>query len=241
MKSILRISMSIVLMLSLFACSSSNDVVSNRLIQKRKYQKGFHLNGLAHKKSIKSELETSDVTELNEPESMYRIKNERIADHSEMVENKIGNADRMPNSSKIESREASTLSNLQLTKLAIQPKKLMKNLPSIADRWFDGIEPDNKSSNNSTGSISLLLSILAFVITFLGFLLGLFVPFVFLFGVLIGLTLAITAVVLGASSRKANALAKAGFILGWVYIVLTSVLILLTVLFIILIIAAFSA
>lgn len=233
--------MSIVLMLSLFACTSSNDVVSNRLIQKRKYQKGFHLNGLAHKKSIKSELETSDVTELNEPESMDRMKNERIADHSEMVENSLGDDKKLPQSNEIKPHKGSTLTNHQLAKLAIQPRKLIKNLPAIADRWFDGIEPENKSSNDNKGSISLLLGILAFVVTFLGFLLGLFVPFVFLFGVLIGLTLAITAVVLGASSRKTNALAKAGFILGWVYLVLTSVLILLTVLFIILIIAAFSA
>ena len=35
--------------LVLFSCSSSNDVVSNRLIQKRKYNKGFHLKSFNKK------------------------------------------------------------------------------------------------------------------------------------------------------------------------------------------------
>lgn len=233
--------MSIVLMLSLFACSSSNDVVSNRLIQKRKYQKGFHLNGLAHKKSIKSEIETGDVAEINEPESFRGSKIDRKSDLSETGENNLGDDKKLPQSNEIKTNKGSTLTNHQLAKLALQPRKLIKNLPTIADRWFDGIEPENKSSNDNKGSISLLLGILAFVVTFLGFLLGLFVPFVSLFGLLIGITLAIIAVVLGSNGRKTNDVAKAGFILGWVYLVLMSVLILLTVLFIILVIAAFSA
>ncbi|MDP4843827.1 MAG: VIT1/CCC1 transporter family protein [Salibacteraceae bacterium] len=236
--------MSIVLMLSLFACSSSNDVVSNRLIQKRKYQKGFHLNGLAHKKNIKSELETGEVAELNAPERLSKLQSDRIGKPSVYAKNELSADDRLPNSVEIENRKVSPFSNHDLVKLAIQPKKFIKNIPSITSRWYDGIEPDNKSSNGGNGSISLLLSLMAFVVTFLTFLLGVFIPFipfVFLFGILVGLTLAIVAVAVGANHRRNNDVAKAGFILGWVYLVLVSVFILLTILFVILLIAAFSA
>ena len=53
----------------LASCGSSNNVVSNRLISKRKYTKGFHINSNGHYKSSKSqEEENSNLaqTEQNE-------------------------------------------------------------------------------------------------------------------------------------------------------------------------------
>lgn len=225
-------------MLSLFACSSSSDVVSNRLIQKRKYQKGFHLNGIAHKKNIKSDSETGEVAELNDSE---RLKSDQLGAKGEVAHIELSDVEAASVSVEIEKPKVKAVSNQVLMKLAISPKKLIKNVPSIAERWYDGIEPDNKSSNNNSGSISLLLSILAFVVTFLSLLLIVFVPFVLIFGILIGLTLAIIAVSIGAKSRRNNDVAKAGVILGWVYIVLMGIIITITVLFLLLLISAFSA
>ena len=53
----------------LASCGSSNNVVSNRLISKRKYTKGFHINSNGHYKSSKSQEEENTnlaQTEQNE-------------------------------------------------------------------------------------------------------------------------------------------------------------------------------
>lgn len=52
----------------LASCGSSNDVVSNRLISKRKYTKGFHINSKGHYKSGKSDYNaTEDLANADAP------------------------------------------------------------------------------------------------------------------------------------------------------------------------------
>ena len=48
------------LVLTVASCSSSNEVVSNRLIQKRKYTNGFHLNNTTTLKSSSNENESEN-------------------------------------------------------------------------------------------------------------------------------------------------------------------------------------
>jgi len=233
--------MSIVLMLSLFACSSSNDVVSNRLIQKRKYQKVFHLNGLAHKKNIKSELETGEVAELNEPKSLNKLQSDRKDYPSVHNQNELSDIDRLPNPILKAKQNKKSISKFELMKLAIRPKQLLKNVPSIPESWYDGIEPDKEQEKSNEGFASLLCGLLAFAIPFITLILGLVIPFVFLFGLIAGFVLAIVAIAKGAESRKYDDAAKAGFILGWIFLSLTILFVILFILFILLLIAAFSS
>ena len=51
MKKLLFINLALISALILGSCGSSNSVVSNRLISKRKYTKGFHLNKRSKLKS----------------------------------------------------------------------------------------------------------------------------------------------------------------------------------------------
>lgn len=75
----------------LYSCSTSNSVVSNRLISKRKYTDGFHYNGKVNakssdnvaisdeKKASKSILLTEDAKSLNSVDEVSKIeKNESV-------------------------------------------------------------------------------------------------------------------------------------------------------------------
>ena len=75
----------------LYSCSTSNSVVSNRLVSKRKYTDGFHYNGKVNtkssdnvaiseeKKTTKSVLLTEEVKSLNSVDEVSKIeKNESV-------------------------------------------------------------------------------------------------------------------------------------------------------------------
>jgi uncharacterized membrane protein YqaE (UPF0057 family)/NACalpha-BTF3-like transcription factor len=75
----------------LYSCSTSNSVVSNRLVSKRKYTDGFHYNGKVNtkssdnvaiteeKKATKSVLLTEDAKSLNSVNEVSKIeKNESV-------------------------------------------------------------------------------------------------------------------------------------------------------------------
>lgn len=73
----------LLLLFTLFSCSSSNQVVSNRFVQKRKYSKGFHLNRLSklkleHNGILLDDINSESVTKSikkndNDLDSTYRI------------------------------------------------------------------------------------------------------------------------------------------------------------------------
>jgi uncharacterized membrane protein YqaE (UPF0057 family) len=64
MKKLVAVNFIIAFVMILGSCGTSNNVVSNRLISKRKYTKGFHINKRSHEKSSKDEvLANNDVEE----------------------------------------------------------------------------------------------------------------------------------------------------------------------------------
>lgn len=82
----------------LYSCSTSNSVVSNRLVSKRKYTDGFHYNGKVNtkssdnvaiteeKKATKSVLLTEDAKSLNSVDEVSKIeKNESVV----LIENVV--------------------------------------------------------------------------------------------------------------------------------------------------------
>lgn len=69
MKNVRLISAIAGLSIILASCGTSNNVVSNRLLSKRKYTKGFHLNSKGHYKSSKSQdQEGIDLANVSETE-----------------------------------------------------------------------------------------------------------------------------------------------------------------------------
>lgn len=78
MKKVVAISSLLIVALIMGSCGSSNNVVSNRVITKRKYTKGFHINKQSNLKSDKTEGEDVAVT----PEAPKKTMQERIADYN---------------------------------------------------------------------------------------------------------------------------------------------------------------
>ncbi len=73
MKKLAILNLSIILSLVLGSCSTSNNVVNNRSISKRKYTKGFHINKKSNLKSSKDEIATKDYhVQSNETTSTVR-------------------------------------------------------------------------------------------------------------------------------------------------------------------------
>lgn len=73
MKKWLSLNLMIASVLILGACATSNDVVSNRLISKRKYEKGFHINKKSHLKSSNEELANENLTKEKDFEKKERL------------------------------------------------------------------------------------------------------------------------------------------------------------------------
>lgn len=76
----------------LTACKTTNDVVSNRLFQKRKYTKGFHYNGtkkkIDHKKNIKySKYQESEIVQntIGVSDKKNNEKNTRLIENENQV------------------------------------------------------------------------------------------------------------------------------------------------------------
>lgn len=78
MKKWLYLNLVLVATVILGACSTSNSVVSNKLISKRKYNKGFHINKKAHLKDSKETLASEDLKEESKEtrKSTFRKSND---------------------------------------------------------------------------------------------------------------------------------------------------------------------
>ena len=74
MKKIAFLNLFLILSIVLASCSTSNNVVNNRTISKRKYNKGFHFNKKSSLKSSKDELASDDFKA--EPSNTPRVERE---------------------------------------------------------------------------------------------------------------------------------------------------------------------
>ncbi|MFT5858826.1 MAG: uncharacterized membrane protein YqaE (UPF0057 family) [Flavobacteriaceae bacterium] len=77
MKKLASINLLIILVLILGACSTSNNVVNNNLISKRKYTKGFHINKKSNLSTDKDKIANS--TELASEETFSVSSSENIS------------------------------------------------------------------------------------------------------------------------------------------------------------------
>lgn len=70
------------------SCSTSNSVVSNHLISKRKYTKGFHLNKKGHFGSKDESIADNDL-KVDDSYEFESINNRTLSDRSEDSDNKV--------------------------------------------------------------------------------------------------------------------------------------------------------
>jgi hypothetical protein len=92
MKKLLSLHLLIALAVIFASCGSNNNVVNNRLISKRKYNKGFHINSKGNKKSSKVEKEAEgesiafeDVKSSSKKAEKAAYTSNRTVDNSQDV------------------------------------------------------------------------------------------------------------------------------------------------------------
>jgi uncharacterized membrane protein YqaE (UPF0057 family) len=151
----------------LFSCSTSNNVVSSKLFQKRKYQKGWHVNSTNKidrvKKAEKTEYEEGLVAQNERVEDEPVQKNERTETKKEVTiqatENKaevvVNNNVEEQNGTKSELKTKKELNNFEAITLEVQSNT---NQPIKKEKT------DSTQSNNSSGFPMLLLIILCFIL-----------------------------------------------------------------------------
>ncbi|MCR9173073.1 MAG: hypothetical protein NXI10_11300 [bacterium] len=84
MKKLLGLNLLIVLSIIFASCGTNNNVVNNRLISKRKYNKGFHINRKGNMKSSKSEKEEEGIAFEDVKSSSTKTKKaENYSSHTE--------------------------------------------------------------------------------------------------------------------------------------------------------------
>lgn len=134
----------------LYSCSTSNSVVSNRLVSKRKYTDGFHYNGKVNtkssdnvaiseeKKTTKSVLLTEEVKSLNSVDEVSKIeKNESVV----LTENVVSTV-------ATETPQVSTKSELSLSK-----KSLVVSSNEKQNTIQKTVKQDVKAYKNSKAEI----------------------------------------------------------------------------------------
>ena len=150
--------------MTLSSCSTSESVVNNNFLQKRKYNKGFHKSS---KKKVKTNKNSSEeilvLNEINKKESIKKVNSLNKIEEVESVEVNLNeelvieeNTDK-----KISSKE-----NTVTTK-----NKVIKALESKVEKVTEALKNKtmiNKSSNtsNTSDDMMILLIILAILIPF---------------------------------------------------------------------------
>lgn len=215
------------LMIVLSSCSSNNNVVSNGFIQKRKYQKGFHLDLVKKQHSNSHFYVESGSTQKEDKKADEQIKS---SDFQANVLGEIKDESSSTNSEKRISRES--ILEMKPTSVSHHLKELKQILPS---KPKDGIEPDKEAKSSETAGVSLILAIAAWacalfatIVSFTG------IPIVPSILLLLALISSIVAVSLASKDRKSNDLARVAFILGWIYLILTMLTVLIVAFFLIL-------
>ncbi len=160
----------------LSSCSTSNEVVSNNFITKRKYNKGFHIDfkkryisekesdlAINDLKKNQLALEENDVTENQDfQEDVTTVSNEIIVNQEESIESDVAfndvNFNSIENSNSFLSRE----------KTLIESNKVTKNSSDNKTKNFKSIENKKNSFKNIIKGVdekTILLVILCFILS----------------------------------------------------------------------------
>ena len=171
MKKILILALSIILVsVCLFSCSSTHDVVSNRFIQKRKYNKGFY-------KNVKKNIKLKD--NLSQKKISFQSKREAVVKPRRSIEKTIQNE---ATYSKTISKDSGK--DISVTQTVNEKRVLTNNNEGIkteskVNRYiaelFHNIDKTIHSKSNLASTTStmwsdisvILLYVLCFVIPFL--------------------------------------------------------------------------
>lgn len=158
----------------LMSCSTSNEVVSNGIFQKRKYKKGWYINSndKIAKKSIKEEGKNNSIVkeEVNDEIAqipVIKLKEKQLSTNETNVvliskeylkENKVSPNDKIDIdktllASNNENNAINVLTPLEIVKYSVESMNKQKEI--------------NKKSQTKSGGIKILLIILAFFIPFL--------------------------------------------------------------------------
>jgi len=176
MKKIAILNIFIAFVLVLGSCSTSNDVVSNRLISKRKFNKGFHINKKSHFKSTNGEQEQevlafdtdSDAKSGDKPGKQKKITSNKAVVTKEQVKASVAEVSREVNSA---SDKKETKNNVASTDAKVN-SELEATRNKQKERSSEPLKKtnhkkDHKSSSNSSGwsdSMFILAVILAILI-----------------------------------------------------------------------------
>ena len=245
------LSFSLVLSIVLSSCSTSSDVVSSNIIQKRKHRNGYHLN-LGTSKSPNA-LSQRIPASVSQPSVIERAS-------SETQKGKETQASRSQNQKGTHSKLAATKRALSdITKASFQ-----KGPKLHAISWFkprsnhdlnEGAgarigsvesilpEEDEELNDKTTrdGNIALITGVLTWVFSIFGVVTNFIVPGLGVIFSMLALVLAIMAVVFGKRSKNESDMGMVGFILGLIYLILAAIgllLLILVVVFIFLILAS---
>jgi|TARA_B110000971_G_C20014022_1_gene503012 uncharacterized membrane protein YqaE (UPF0057 family) len=159
-----------VLAISIIAsCNTSNEFVSNKLFQKRKYQKGWHVNSskkidrtkkeelIGYEKELVTKNEftientvepkSNSETKIKENSTSKEVVKEQITEYKSLSGNSIVNKSERPSSNQVQSIEKSTdlvSHTFETDKIEIQPTRVKKA----------------NDSSNSSGDASMILLII---------------------------------------------------------------------------------
>lgn len=154
-------------------CSTSNEVASNKLFQKRKYQKGWHVNASPRfdKNSVRTEEEIVEAREVfveTEKEEKVLVASQSIsASQSETIEFSEELPEEMNVSffQKFQSENTENISSLDLPSTALEIEPIELNEVEI-EPSNQQISPSNTESNSTDDDMLLLLYLCAIFIPF---------------------------------------------------------------------------
>ncbi len=208
-----------------YSCGSSSDVVSNSIIQKRKYNKGFHFNLKSIEKqsqqTTRSEVKIQKPSTLNDPGLAFASDK-----NAESVSGltTISKIDQIAKMALHHTKEAQL--NYKSSQLVAAPelsKKQVRKIKKINKKIAQLEEPMAPEGNDDMN----ILALLSFIFSLVGILLLLLIGFPFF--------LPLAAIILGAiglkqinkDGGKGKGLAIAGIVLGSIVVLLFILLFLL--------------
>lgn len=161
-------------LLFLAACTTSNNVASNKLLQKRKYKKGWHVNSnQTVEKSTKSENEelavTTNANSENKEESTASVNQESESTETEttVAEEEVANENESETSEKIKRSKVKEKVKKVTDKLTEKSESFVAKVERGSQTINQKLEESKDSSSNSNSNSDvplILLVILAFIV-----------------------------------------------------------------------------
>lgn len=172
MKKLSYLNLIIILTLVLGACSTSNNVVNNHSISKRKYTKGFHFNKKSKLKASKDEVATNNYHIQSEEVVVSNSESKTISVQSEVREVSTSNnvSDRFKGDDEFVSSELDSPSqrNNSVDQESMDVEAAESNESMISDVETENSSDSEKNElskkkNNNSGGGSDLIFVLAII------------------------------------------------------------------------------